>query len=271
LASPRSIFAARLAEFPDLVLDDAAAFERHGRWDAFFRRRIGAPFSRRIIFEVGCNDAQFLTRVASKHPDTAFVGVDWKFKAICDAAERVTQLGLRNVSLIRGRAQDVARVFGDGEVDEVWVFHPDPCDKPNELKNRLIAEPFLIDVHRVLRDERSALTLKTDHPGYLQSTLALLGLAEPQSFAAARAGLPPAPGSPRVRAKDLMKPGDVPAASDAVRTRFEPTAVSADFWNDPVAQCHAAERAYGHDRTTFESRFVQKRQPIYYLELGKRA
>ncbi len=270
MASPRSIFAARLAQFPDLVLADAAAFERRGRWGASFRRRIGESFGDRIVFEIGCNDAQFLTRIAVKHPHIAFVGVDWKFKAIHDAAARVTELGLKNVALIRGRAQDIARIFGDGEVDEVWVFHPDPCDKPNELKNRLIAEPFMTDVHRVLRDERSRLTLKTDHPGYFQWTLSLLGLPEPQSFQRARLSIPAAPSASRLRFKDLMPADTLPDASEAVRARFEVLATSADFWNDASATAYVAKRMFVEERTVFEDRFVRKRLPIYFVDLRKR-
>jgi tRNA G46 methylase TrmB len=267
----RSNFAARLAEFPDLVLTDAAAFARRGKWEPFFRQRMGAPLlNGRIVFEIGCNDAQFLTRIAAKHPHVAFVGIDWKFKAIHDAATRVTELGLKNVSLIRGRAQDVSSLFADGELDEIWIFHPDPCDKPNELKNRLIAEPFLTDAHRVLRDERSRLSLKTDHPGYYQWILALLGLPEPEAFRIARAGTPVAPGTARVRRRDLMRIENLPPVSDAVRTRFEPFATSSDFWNESVVSSDARERLFSGERTAFELRFVQKRQPIYFVELRKR-
>jgi tRNA G46 methylase TrmB len=269
VSAPRSIFASKLAAFPELVFSDAAAFERHGQWEDFFRHRIGASFDGRVVFEVGCNDAEFLTRIAVNHPRVAFVGLDWKFKAIHGAATRVTQVGLNNVCLVRGRAQDVARIFGDGEVDEVWVFHPDPCDKPNELKTRLIAEPFLMDVHRVLRDGHSTLTLKTDHGGYFQWTLALLGLPEPEAFDNARLGLAPAPGAPRVRARDLMQLPELPPQSEAVRKGFACVAWSNDFWNDQAMAAHVAGRMFDGEQTAFEGRFAKKRLPIYFVELRK--
>ena len=270
MSTPRSIFAAKLAELPDVALADAKAFERRGNWGRFFRDRIGAPYHDRLVFEIGCNDAALLTRIAQKHPHTAFVGIDWKFKAIYDAASRVSQLGLRNVALVRGRAQDVARYFGAGEVDEAWVFHPDPCDKPNELKNRLFAEPFLSDLHGVLRDGRSTLTLKTDHPGYYQWALALLGLPEPAAFEPARAGFSSPVGTPRVRPRDLMSVENLPSVNAIVRAKFEATTWSADFWGDTQAQARLRERAWVGERTSFEERFVRKRMPIYLLDLRKR-
>lgn len=229
----RSAFADRLLAFPQLVFSDGAEFGRRGAWRDFFGPRLASRFDGRVIFEIGCNDAALLERVAGNHPATAFVGIDWKCRALHAAAERVTAAGLRNVALLHGRAQDVRRFFADEELDEVWLFHPDPCDKPRELPNRLFAEPFLRDVHRVLR-ERSLLILKTDHLDYYHAALEL-------------------------------------ARSERVAAQFEIAANSADFWNDPPARAGAADRCFAEESTFFESRFRKKRQPIHYLELRKRA
>ena len=274
----RSAFADRLLEFPDFVFSDGREFSKRGAWRDYFASRMsaesGEPASptrpHQLIFEIGCNDAALLARVAAKHPATAFIGIDWKYRALHAAAERVAAAGLRNVALLHGRGQDVSKIFADGEVDEVWVFHPDPCDKPRELPNRLIGEPFLLDVHRVLRDGRS-LILKTDHPGYYQWVLGLLGLPEPEAFAAARRGDPPAAGRSRVRVKGLMPPADVPAASAAVLERFRVEVASADLWNDPAAQAATAGRCFAGEATSFETRFRGKRWGIYYMEIEKRS
>lgn len=263
---PRSAYAHRLLEFPGIAFPDAAAFHHRGRWEDFFRSRIGPAFDGRVIFEVGCFDAAYLSRVAAKHPQAGFVGLDWKCKAVYDGARRVAELGLANVALLRGRAQDVGRIFAGGEVDEIWVFHPDPCDRPAELKNRLIAEPFLTDAHAVLRGRTSTLTLKTDHPGYYQWVLGLLGLPEPAWFRDPSA----AAGAPRVRSRDLMPPAEVPRTNEAILRRFRVTANSPDFWNDRAALAHASARPFAGEATLFEARFLKKRLPIYYLELTKR-
>jgi len=229
----RSVFADRLLAFPDFVFSDGGQFKHRGGWRSFFRERVGDSFDGRLVFEIGCNDATLLATVAAKHPSTAFVGIDWKYRALHTAAERVAAANLRNVALLHGRGQDVRRIVADGEVDEVWVFHPDPCDKPNELPNRLIAEPFLLDVEAVLRDERSLLVLKTDHRDYYESALAC-------------------------------------AALQTVQEHFEVRASSADFWNDAAVRGHSASRAFAGEATLYEERFRRKRKPIYYLEMRRR-
>jgi tRNA (guanine-N7-)-methyltransferase len=256
----RNPYADRLNEFADFAFADDGAFARRGRWRDFFRGRIGPAFDGRVVFEIGCADADFLARMAAKHPAVAFVGLDWKPRTVYEGAARVSGMALRNVAVLHGRAQDVRHIFSDGELDEIWLFHPDPCDKPNELKHRLVSEPFLLDAHAVLRGPGSTLTLKTDHPGYYQWTLALLGLPEPAALRA----------NPRVKTKELMAPENLPPASAAAMTRFDLTMNSADFWNDDAALSHASRRPFAGERTAFESRFAQKRRPIYYVELASR-
>jgi tRNA G46 methylase TrmB len=258
MTTRRNIFAERLVEFPDLVLGGERVFENRGRWRDVFRERIVPDFDGRLVFEVGCSEGDALCEIAAKHPGAGFVGVDWKFKSLYVAASRVAERGLRNVMLLRGRAQDISKIFAPREVDEVWVFHPEPCDKPKELRNRLIAEPFLLDVHGVLRGTGARLCLKTDHAGYYQWTLAMLGLPEPAW-------------GPRVKPRDLMRREDLPPTSNAVLDRFEVALTSADFWNDAAALQHTSARAFAGVVTPFERRFRAKRLPIYYVELARRA
>ncbi|HEV2296643.1 MAG TPA: hypothetical protein VGR35_22560 [Tepidisphaeraceae bacterium] len=226
----RSVFADRLLAFGEFVFSDGAEFARRGAWRDFFGRRIGSAYDGRLIFEIGCNDAVLLARVAAKHPMTAFIGVDWKCRALHTGAEQIDAAGLRNVALLHGCGQDVRRIFADAELDEVWIFHPDPCDKPRELKNRLIAEPFLLDVYRTLRDG-GGLVIKTDHPEYYQSVVDL---------------------------------------SRAVPEQLVVTACSADFWNDAPVQSAVAGRCFAGESTCFEHRYRKKRRSIYYVEMRQR-
>ncbi len=229
----RSVYADKLSDFADFAFGDEAAFERRGRWRDFFRDRMGSAFKGRVIFEIGCFDAGYLATIAAKHPGVGFVGLDWKAKSLYDGAVRVTGAGLNNIALLRGRGQDLRRMFGDGEVDEIWIFHPEPCDREVELKNRLVSEPFLNEVHQVLSGPTSTLSLKTDHRGYYEWMMTLLELP-------------------------------------AVARRFEVTMNSADYWRDPAAIAHTAERYFAGETTLFENRFLKKRKPIYYLEIRKK-
>jgi tRNA G46 methylase TrmB len=226
----RSVFADRLLPFRDFTFSDGAEFERRGAWRGFFASRLGGAFDGRVIFEIGCNDGALLARVAARHPASAFIGIDWKCRALHTAAERIAGDRLSNVALLHGRAQEIGRFFAADELDEIWIFHPDPCDKPNELRNRLFAEPFLLDAHRVMR-RGARLILKTDHRGYFDASLAELA---------------------------------------SVTGHFELTASSSDFWNDAPVRGRTKARCFADESSFFEDRFRRKRLPIHYLEIVKR-
>jgi tRNA (guanine-N(7)-)-methyltransferase len=224
---PRSVYSDRLGEFGELALADANAFARRGAWRSFFASRD------RIVLEIGCANGELLCRIAARFPGSAFVGIDWKCKAIYDAATRVREMELTNVALIRGRAQDLMRIFAPRELDEIWIFHPEPCERDVELKNRLISPAFLHDASRALRGAGSRLCLKTDHAGYAAHMRSV-------------------------------------CASEAVAAQFEVVAQSHDLWLDASALHAVRSRMFAHERTAYESRFVRRRKPINYLELSKR-
>jgi tRNA G46 methylase TrmB len=240
---PRSAFAGKLKEFPDLAFADADAFRFRGRWADFFRQRIGPAFNGRIILEIGCFDARFLSRIAQKNPNIAFIGIDWKCKAIYDGASHIAQTAIHNVALLRARAQDLPKLVAEGELNEIWVFHPDPCDREHERKHRLIGKQFLVHVFAALKDHTSLLALKTDHLDYYQSTLDLF---------------------------TVNSTGNAIPDHDSIRALFDLTLKSEHFWNDPIALSHAARRCFATERTLFEDRFVKKRKPIFLLEITKR-
>lgn len=256
----------RLGQFPDVLLSNEVSFSHRGNWHSLFERRIGRSFCGRLVFEIGCFDAQFLCNIARKNPATGFVGLDWKCKPLIEAAERITASALTNVILLRAPGQDIGKIFSDAEVDEVWIFHPDPCDRDVELKNRLINEAFLIDTHATLKQRESVLAIKTDHPGYYQWMLSLLGLPEPEWFDETPANVM----HPKLRRQDLMRREDLPKLSHAALARFDVAMNAPDFWNDPAAQSHTSARLFADEQTLFESRFTLKRQPIHYVELRKR-
>lgn len=269
----RNIYAEQLADYADVALGGDRVFELREKWREHFADRIGSTFSGQIVFEVGCADAPTLCDIAAKFPHVAFVGLDWKFKSIYVGAQLAREMGLRNVMLLRGRAQDLSRIFADGELDEAWVFHPEPCDRPEELPNRLLNEPFLMQLHRALRSPGSAVCIKTDHPGYYQWLLGLLGQPEPAWFQSAREQWlikRKVEGLPRVKAREIVSTSEVPAQNDAIRQHFDVAITSADFWSDPLAQSATADKLFTGFVTGFEQRFRSKRLPIYYVELKKK-
>jgi tRNA (guanine-N7-)-methyltransferase len=264
-ARRRSVFADRLLEFPDLVFSDGAERCLRGHWRDHFRRRIGAAFDDALILDIGCANGELLLKVAAKRPRTAFIGLDWKCRSLYHAAQRLAEAGVPNVALLHGRAQEIDAIVARRELDEIWLFHPEPCDTDKTLPHRLFDDTFLLEAHRAL-PHGGRLMLKTDHAGYFQWALALFGEPEPPLFVEVRQGLK---ATARVRRSELVDPAKLPAPSDVLIKRFQPTVMSLDYWNDPLARAATAVHAFADETSGYEARFKTKRWPIYYMELCK--
>jgi tRNA (guanine-N7-)-methyltransferase len=261
----RSVYADRLHAFPGLVFSDGAEFINRGRWREHFRERIGSTFDNQLILDIGCASGELLLKVAAKRPQTAFIGLDWKCRSLCHAAQRIAEVGIPNIALLHGRAQEIGAIVARRELSEIWLFHPEPCDTEKTLPHRLFDDTFLLEAHRAL-PHGGRLMLKTDHAGYFQWALALLNQHEPELFEQVRQGRQMAA---RVRRSELVDPKKLPAASDVLSRRFQPTVISLDYWNDPVAGLATGAHAFADETSGYEARFKTKRWPIYYLELRK--
>lgn len=232
----RSVFADKLREFA-FVWGDDDVFRHAGQWRARFPRVFqrssdAATLVRSPLYlEIGCNNADFLARVAMKHPQIDFVGVDWKARPLYLGAQHIAEQSLANIALLRARAQELDRVFAPGELDEIWLFHPDPFDSDKDRPMRLMSPSFLHAVSRVLRPG-GRFVLKTDHREYFEATRTLLA---------------------------------------AVEERFVTEVESADLWTDAAAQRHAAGLALSGETTLFEQRFIRRHQPIHFISVQARA
>jgi tRNA (guanine-N7-)-methyltransferase len=194
----RSVFADKLNAFSFVFVDEAAATHR-GRWQQYFaNRRTNAlscveggegrdaatkakdeadAYPSSLILEIGCYNADFLSQIAERHARLHFIGLDWKARPLYLGAQQIAQRKLPNLALLRARAQELTTLFADGELEEIWLFHPDPFDNERERGMRLMSERFLGDVRRLLR-RGGRLILKTDHSEYSETACALVRQAE---------------------------------------------------------------------------------------------
>ena len=69
--------------------------------------------------------------------------------------------------MIRYHAALVSEMFAPEEIDNAFIYFPDPWPKKRHFKNRLITAEFL-NILFALQKPGSFLEIKTDHPGYFE-------------------------------------------------------------------------------------------------------
>lgn len=158
----------KLQEFKGRVFHDNETETHRGHWRERFLDATSRPGARELHVELGCSAGHVVTEWARRHPENAYIGVDWKYKMIHKAAEKAVKGKLENLLLFRAHNERVAFMFGPGEVDRLYLFFPDPWPRKSQWKNRFLTERSLRAIAPILRQETGIFHIKTDHPGYFE-------------------------------------------------------------------------------------------------------
>ena len=94
-----------------------------------------------LILELGCGRGEYTVQLAKRFPGHNYIGVDIKGARMWKGASEALDSGLHNVAFLRTRIEFLHRMFGPGEVDEIWVTFPDP--QPQKPRKRLTSARFL--------------------------------------------------------------------------------------------------------------------------------
>jgi len=153
--------------------------------------RFGLPFSassldldrvfRRIaprVLEIGFGDGGTLTELATRSPETDFLGVEVHPPGIGRCLLGIEARGLLNVRLIAHDAVEVLQSqLAPSSLDEVLLYFPDPWPKKRHHKRRIVQPPFAALVASRLKPG-GVFRLATDWEPYAEWMLDALN-AEP--------------------------------------------------------------------------------------------
>lgn len=131
---------------------------------------------KKIVLELACGKGQYSVGLAPHFPDTLFIGIDIKWDRISRGIQQANEQGLHNVRFIRGIIHHLDHRFAEGEVDEIWIVHPDPRPRVSDEKRRLTSPRFLSMYKKLLR-EHWRVRVKTDDKDLFQYSLEQFQLA----------------------------------------------------------------------------------------------
>ncbi|HIW80931.1 MAG TPA: tRNA (guanosine(46)-N7)-methyltransferase TrmB [Candidatus Acetatifactor stercoripullorum] len=138
------------------VVKEAVLEKCPGTWHALFGN------SNPIYIEIGMGKGRFIHTMAKEHPDINFVGIEKYSSVLLRAIQKMEEEELPNLKFIRMDAEDIAKVFGPGEVDRIYLNFSDPWPKDRHAKRRLPSREFLGRYDVILKRE-GRLEFKTDN------------------------------------------------------------------------------------------------------------
>jgi tRNA (guanine-N7-)-methyltransferase len=125
-----------------------------------------------VELEVGSGKGLFLASASTARPDTNFLGIEISGGYARMSAGRLAAGGATNAKIIHGDGTALVRDrFPDRCLAGVHVYFPDPWWKARHRKRRVLAEPFLREVARVLQPN-GRLHVWTDVEEYFHEAMA---------------------------------------------------------------------------------------------------
>jgi tRNA (guanine-N7-)-methyltransferase len=123
-----------------------------------------------VWLEVGFGGGEHLAEQAARHPDVLLIGAEPFANGVASAVRHVHERGLTNVRVHPGDARELIEALPANMVDRVFILFPDPWPKARHHKRRLMTEPVIAELARVMR-RGARLRFATDWKDYAAWTL----------------------------------------------------------------------------------------------------
>lgn len=138
------------------VIPEEPMFDMPGKWAELFEN------NHPIHVEIGMGKGQFIHTLAKLNPEINYIGVEKYSTVLLRAVQKMEQEELPNLVFLRMDAEDVDKVFGEGEVDKIYLNFSDPWPKDRHAKRRLPSREFLARYDKIMKKD-SRLEFKTDN------------------------------------------------------------------------------------------------------------
>ncbi len=164
---PNEYILALQGEYASWTFDEERAPLQKGHWrDRVFAVSKETP----LDLEIGTGNGLHFAHRAVDHPNRCLLGIELKYKPLIQSIRRVRRVGMENARMARYNAYLVSQLFEPGELNDVFIFFPDPWEKLRQHKHRLIQDAFLMQLFEVQRPG-SHLIFKTDSRDYFEWAL----------------------------------------------------------------------------------------------------
>ena len=126
-----------------------------GKWNTLFNN------SNPISIEIGMGKGNFIIEMAKENPNVNFIGIEMFDSVIVRAVQKLEDIKLDNLKLIRMDANKIEDVFYK-EIDNIYLNFSDPWPKNRHEKRRLTSHNFLSKYDNIFKASKKIFQ-KTDN------------------------------------------------------------------------------------------------------------
>ena len=114
-----------------------------------------------IHLEIGMGKGDFIINMAQKYPNINFIGIEKFDSVILRATQKLENIDLPNLKLIRFDATEIEKIF-DQEIDTIYLNFSDPWPKNRHEDRRLTSKKFLNRYDKIFKEKKHIIQ-KTDN------------------------------------------------------------------------------------------------------------
>ncbi|MBM7867844.1 tRNA (guanosine(46)-N7)-methyltransferase TrmB [Heliobacterium gestii] len=152
----------KILEYTPWLVTEPTAWQ--GRWQSYIAGRLGceSPSPVEIHLELGTGRGRFINEMARECPDRFWIGAELREEVLLDALELAKTWEAPNLAFLWINVEQTVDIFGDGEVDGLYLNFSDPWPKERHAKRRLTHQRFLDRYRRYLKTG-GLIRFKTDN------------------------------------------------------------------------------------------------------------
>ncbi|MFQ3213889.1 MAG: tRNA (guanine-N7-)-methyltransferase [Marivirga sp.] len=123
-----------------------------------------------INLELACGRGEYTIGLAKHIANENFIGVDIKGERLWRGSTEALDEQLTNAAFLRTFALDLSHSFGEREVKDIWIIHPDPRPRERDEKRRL-THPRYLEIFKSIQQAGGSVYFKTDNTDLFNWTL----------------------------------------------------------------------------------------------------
>ncbi len=129
---------------------------KNGRWSEVFGNH------HPIHIEIGMGKGIFIQTQAMKNPDINYIGIEKYSSVLIRALDKREEVEINNLYYLCMNAEVIDQVFGNGEVEKIYLNFSDPWPKDRHSRRRLTSREFFQRYDQILAPD-GVVEFKTDN------------------------------------------------------------------------------------------------------------
>ncbi|MDZ4677429.1 MAG: tRNA (guanosine(46)-N7)-methyltransferase TrmB [Oligoflexia bacterium] len=155
-----NIYIKMLPEYKGWIYLEEEALLMKGLWNSAFTDQ-----QKPMDLEIGCGNGFFFEHQVRTQNTRNLLGIEIKYKPLVQTVRRIKKDGLPNGRGLRFHARYLDKIFFEQELNNVFIYFPDPWPRLRQQKNRLLRREFFEMLYPLQKPD-CYVDIKTDDLDY---------------------------------------------------------------------------------------------------------